>query len=257
MAFANIFIKTSRDRWRGWAISAASLTALLLFSMSVYRDIDLTVYTQLPEVWRSLFGVGENVDVGGLAIGNIFGSLGALVVAAMALAMGSASIAGEEQNGTMGILLVNPRSRTHVLLSKAVSLALLTGATVILLWVPIHPIATLLDVEIGGLYVEAIALHLYVNALFYGVLALAIGAVTGNRDTATGAATGIMVLSFFAVGLLPLIQGLEDLQKVFPWYYFSGSEPIFNGVAWGHLLTLLAASAALLAVAVVGFNRRT
>ena len=256
MAFANVFIKTSRDRWRGWVISAASLTVLLLFGMSVYRDIDLTVYTQLPEVWRSLLGIGDDVDVGGLAIGYIFGSFGALVVAAMALVMGSASIAGEERNGTMSILLVNPRSRTHVLLSKAVSLALLTGATVILLWAPIHPIAALLDVEIGGLYVEAIALHLYVNALFYGMLALAIGAVTGNRDTATGATTGIMVLSFFAVGLLPLVQGLEGLQRVFPWYYFNGSEPIFNGVAWGHLLALLAASAALLAVAVVGFNRR-
>ena len=256
MAFANVFIKTSRDRWRGWVISAASLTALLLFGMSVYRDIDLSVYTQLPEVWRSLLGIGDDVDVGGLAIGYIFGSTGALVVAAMALVMGSASIAGEERNGTMGILLVNPRSRTHVLLSKAASLALLTGATVILLWAPIHPIAALLDVKIGGLHVEATALHLYVNALFYGSLALAIGCVTGNRDTATGATTGIMVLSFFAVGLLPLVPGLEDLRKAFPWYYFNGSEPIFNGVAWGHLLTLLAASAALLAVAVIGFNRR-
>ena len=256
MAFANVFIKTSRDRWRGWAISAASLTALLLFGMSVYRDIDLSVYTQLPDIWRSLLGIGDDVDVGGLAIGYIFGSTGALVVAAMALVMGSASIAGEERNGTMGILLVNPRSRTHVLLSKAASLALLTGATVILLWAPIHPIAALLDVKIGGLHVEATALHLYVNALFYGSLALAIGCVTGNRDTATGATTGIMVLSFFAVGLLPLVPGLEDLRKVFPWYYFNGSEPIFNGVAWGHLLTLLAASAALLAVAVIGFNRR-
>ena len=111
MAFANVFIKTSRDRWRGWVISAASLTALLLFGMSVYRDIDLSVYTQLPEVWRSLLGIGDDVDVGGLAIGYIFGSTGALVVAAMALVMGSASIAGEERNGTMGILLVNPRSR--------------------------------------------------------------------------------------------------------------------------------------------------
>ena len=72
---------------------------------------------------------------------------------------------------------------------------------------------------------EALSLHLYVNALFYGMLALAVGAVTGNRDTAVGATAGILVLSFFAVGLLPLVQGLEDLQKAFPWYYFDGSKP--------------------------------
>ena len=256
MAFANIFIKTLRDRWLGWAISAAILTLLLLFGMSLSREIDLTVYTELPAAFRSLLGIGEDVDVGGLAIGYVFGSFGALVVAAMALVMGSATIAGEERNGTMGILLANPKSRTHVLLSKAVVLVLLTGATVFVMWVPIHPIAAMLDVEIGGLYVEALALHLYVNAVFYGTLALAIGAVTGNRDTATGATTGILVLSFFAVGLLPLVQGMEDLQKAFPWYYFDGSEPVYNGIAWGHLLVLLVASAALLVVAMVGFNRR-
>ena len=256
MAFANVFIKTSRDRWSGWAISAASLTLLLLFGMASYREIDLSVYTELPEAFRSLLGIGDDIDVGGLAISYVFGSFGAVVVAAMALVMGSAAIAGEERNGTMGMLLANPRSRTHVLLSKAVALVLLTGATVFVMWAPVHPIAAVLDVEIGGLHIEALALHLYVNAVFYGMLALAVGAVTGNRDTATGATTGILVLSFFAVGLLPLVQGLEDLRKVFPWYYFDGSEPVYNGVAWGHLLALLAAVAALLAVAVAGFNRR-
>ena len=256
MAFANVFIKASRDRWLGWAISAASLTLLLLFGMAAYREIDLTVYNELPEAFRSLLGIGEDVDVGGLAVGYVFGSFGAVVVAVMALVTGSAAIAGEERNGTMNILLANPRSRTHVLLSKAVALVLLTGATVFVMWAPVHPIAAVLNVEIGGLHVEALALHLYVNAVFYGMLALAVGAVTGDRDTATGAATGILALSFFAVGLLPLVEGLEGLRKAFPWYYFDGSEPVYNGIAWGHLVALLVASAALLVVAVAGFNRR-
>lgn len=256
MALSSISLKVARDRWLGWAISAGSLTLLLLFGMATYRDIDLTVYTQLPEAFRSLLGIGEDVDVGGLAIGYVFGSFGAVVVAVMALVMGSAAIAGEERNGTMNILLANPRSRTHVLLSKALALVLLTALAVAAIWITVHPMAAMLGVEIGGLDVEALALHLYVNAVFYGMLALAIGAVTGNRDTATGAASGILVLSFFAVGLLPLVQGLEGLRKAFPWYYFEGSEPVYNGIAWGHLALLTSASVVLLVVAVVGFNRR-
>ena len=256
MTLANIFTNTLRDRWPGWAISAASLTLLLAFAMSIYRDIDLSIYTELPVAFRSLLGIGDDVDVGGLAIGEVFGSIGAVAVAAVALVMGSAAIAGEERNGTMRILLANPRTRTHILLTKVAALALLCGATVALMWVPVHPIAAALNVEIGGLHVEALALHLYVNALFYGMLALAIGAATGNRDTAAGATAGILVLSFFAVGLLPLVPGLEDLRMAFPWYYFTGSEPVHNGVAWSHLLALIGASAALLAVAIVGLNRR-
>ncbi|MDE2838982.1 MAG: ABC transporter permease subunit [Chloroflexota bacterium] len=256
MALSSISLKVARDRWRGWAISAASLTLLLLFGMASYREVDLSVYTELPEAWRSLMGIGDDVDVGGLAISYVFGSFGALVVAVMALVMGSAAIAGEERNGTMNVLLANPRSRTHVLLSKALALVLLTALAVAAIWITVHPMAALLSVEIGGLDVEALALHLYVNAVFYGMLALAIGAATGNRDTATGAASGILVLSFFAVGLLPLIEGLEDLRKAFPWYYFDGSEPVYNGIAWGHLAVLVTASVALLAAAVIGFNRR-
>lgn len=256
MALSSISLKVARDRWRGWAISAASLTLLLLFGMASYREVDLSVYTELPEAWRSLMGIGDDVDVGGLAISYVFGSFGAVVVAVMALVMGSAAIAGEERNGTMNILLANPRSRTHVLLSKALALVLLTALAVAAIWITVHPMAALLSVEIGGLDVEALALHLYVNAVFYGMLALAIGAATGNRDTATGVASGILVLSFFAVGLLPLVEGLEDLRKAFPWYYFDGSEPVHNGIAWGHLAVLITASVALLAAAVVGFNRR-
>ncbi|MYK33818.1 MAG: ABC transporter permease subunit, partial [Chloroflexi bacterium] len=190
MALSSISLKVARDRWRGWAISAASLTLLLLFGMASYREVDLSVYTELPEAWRSLMGIGDDVDVGGLAISYVFGSFGALVVAVMALVMGSAAIAGEERNGTMNILLGNPRSRTHVLLSKALALVLLTALAVAAIWITVHPMAALLSVEIGGLEVEALAVHLYVNALFYGMLALAIGAATGNRDTATGAASG-------------------------------------------------------------------
>ena len=256
MTSANIFTNTLRDRWLSWTISAASLTLLLLMGMSAYRDTDLSIYSEMPPAFRSLLGIGDDVDVGGLAIGYVFGSIGALVVAAVALVMGSAAIAGEERNGTMGILLANPKSRTHVLLIKVAALALLCAATVVAMWAPVHPLAAALTVEIGGLYVEALAIHLFVNALFYGMLALAIGSATGNRDTALGATAGILVLSFFAVGLLPLVPGLEGLRIAFPWYYFDGSEPVRNGIAWGHLLVLIGASVVLLAVAIFGLNRR-
>ncbi|MXW28343.1 MAG: ABC transporter permease subunit [Chloroflexi bacterium] len=256
MTLANITLKTARDRWLGWVISAVSLALLLLFGMAAYREIDLTIYTELPEAFRSLFGIGEGVDAGGLAVGYILGSFGAFVTAAMALVFGSAAIAGEERNGTMNILLANPKSRTHVLLSKAASLVVLAALTVAILWASVYPAAALMDVEISGLEVEALALHLYVNAVYYGMLALAIGAITGNRDTASGVAAGILVISFFAVGLLPLVEGLENLRKAFPWYYFDGSDPIYNGIAWDHLAVLASASVVLLVAAMVGFGRR-
>ena len=235
MTLSNVFSKTMRDRWLGWAITAVTLTLFLLFGMSVYREIDLTVYTSLPEAFRSLVGIGDDIDVGGLAINVVFGTWGGLVVAAIALVMGASAIAGEERDGTMDILLSNPKSRTFVLLSKTGALVMLAALATVAVWIPVHPIAAFLGVEIGGLDVEALSLHLFVNALFYGMLATAIGAITGNRGTATGVTTAIMVVSFFAVGFLPLVEGGDGLRKFLPWYYFDGSDPVTNGVAWGHI----------------------
>ena len=54
----SVFTKTTRDRWKGMAIGVSiTLAALLFFGMSVYRDIDLSVYTSLPEVFRTLMDI--------------------------------------------------------------------------------------------------------------------------------------------------------------------------------------------------------
>jgi hypothetical protein len=113
---ANVFTKTARDRWRGTAIGAGSLALLLYFGMSLYRQFDLSVYDSLPDVVRSIINLPEGTDVAGLAYGAIYGTYGALTLAALALAMGSGAIAGEERDGTIGLLLANPASRTKVLL---------------------------------------------------------------------------------------------------------------------------------------------
>jgi ABC-2 type transport system permease protein len=85
---------------------------------------------------------------------------------------------------------------------------------------------------------------------------MAIGGWTGSRTTASGTSAGILVLSFLAAGLFPLIEGWESAARAFPWHYYDASGPIDNGVDWGHLGVLLGGSAALAALAVGGVNRR-
>jgi ABC-2 type transport system permease protein len=190
-----VFTKTTRDRWKGEAIGVVTLGVLFLFGMAVYRDIDLAVYTDLPEVFRTMVNIPKDADVASLAYGAIYGSYGALTVAALALSMGSASIAGEEQRGTIGLLLGNPRSRTNVLVAKAASMALLTGLGVLFLWGAGIVVPVVLDVSITGMHVGAFAFHMFAIALFFGFLAMAIGAWTGSPGLASGVRAGIMFIS--------------------------------------------------------------
>ena len=252
----NVFTKTTRDRWKGMAIGVAALAALLFFGMSVYRDLDLSIYTSLPEVFRTLMDIPADADVGSLAYGAIYGSYGTLTIAALALSMGSASIAGEERKGTIGLLLGNPKSRVSVLVSKAVSLVLLLGLGSLALWGAGVASAAILSVETGGMHVGALVLHMCVISIFFGFLAMAIGAWTGSPGMASGVSAGVMFISFVGAGLFPIIEGWENVTKAFPWYYFNGSKPVTNGVDWGHLGVLFAGIVVFAIAALVGVNRR-
>ncbi len=253
---ATVFTKTIRDRWRGVAIAVVALAVMLLLAMSVYSSFDFSIYDDLPEAFRSLMSIPENADAGSLAIGVLYGMYGAFTLAGLAIAMGSASIAGEEKAGTMGLLLGNPKSRTHILLSKTANLVGLIAIGTLILWVSAYLVSGFLDVDLGNMRVGAYAFHLFANTLFYGMLAVALGAWTGSRGLASGVPAGLMLVGFIAVGVLPLIDGWESVAKVFPWYYFDGADPMRNGISVGHMTVLLGGSMVLVALAFVGVNRR-
>ncbi len=247
---------TMRDRWRGVTIAAVSLGLMLPLAMAAYRSIDIALYDNLPEALRTLMGVPKGADIATLAYSVVFSSYGALTIAGVAIAVGTALVAGEEGRGTLGVLLANPVSRGRLLAAKTTALVGLVGAASALLWAVGRVSPVLLDVTITGLHVGAFTVHFAASALLYGMFALAIGAWTGSRGAASGGATAVMVVGFFATGLLPLVSGAADLAKLFPWYYLGGSRPLLNGIDWAHVAILLAGCVVLYAVASVGLARR-
>lgn len=253
---AAIFAKSVRDRWISITVAAGTLALFLLFAMAIYGDIDLSLYTNLPEAMRSLMGIPTGADAAALAYNVMLGTIASLTLAGLAISIGASAIAGEERDGTLGLLLGNPRSRSQVLRSKAASMLALIALAALLLWGAGLGTPAVLGVEIGATQVGAMVLHLAVNALFYGFLALAIGAWTGNRPLASGAAVVVMVVSFVGTGLVPLIDEIADLVRALPWYYFDGSQPLLNGIDWGHLGVLGGGTVLFAAAALVGVNRR-
>ena len=251
-----VAVMTVRDRWRGVTIATVSLALMLPLAMAAYRSIDIALYDNLPEAMRTLMGVPEGADIATLAYSVVFSSYGALTIAGVAIAIGTALVAGEEGRGTLGVLLANPISRQRLLASKTAALVALVAAAAALLWAAGLLSPVLLDVNITGLRVGAFTVHFAASALLYGMLALAIGAWTGSRGAAAGGATAVMVIGFFATGLLPLISGAADLAKLFPWYYLGGSQPLLKGIDWAHVAILLAGSVVLYLVASLGLARR-
>jgi ABC-2 type transport system permease protein len=144
----------------------------------------------------------------------------------------------------------------QILLSKAGSMVTLIAAGALLLWGVGMLVPAAIGADVSRMHVGALILHMFVVSIFFGTVAMALGAWTGSRTLASGTTAGIMVVSFIVTGILPLVEGWENVAKAFPWYYYNSSQPVNNGIDWGHLLVLIAGSAVLTGFAVIGVRRR-
>ncbi len=253
----SVFTKSLRDRWTGEVVGAVSIGLLLLVTVWIYSGIDTSFYYDLPAGALEAFGINPEVGgLSGIAYGAIYNFMGALTIAGVAISVGASSIAGEERDGTIGLLLGNPRSRSRVLGAKVAGLVVLTVVGSALLWLAGLVTPILLDIDVTGVDVAALAIHLGANALFWGMLAVAVGAWTGNRTAASGGTAAVMVGCYLAASILPFFPDAAGAVEWIPWYWFSGSAPEANGIDPQHLALLLGGATALGGVGWLGVNRR-
>ena len=245
-----------RDRYRGVLIATVSLGAMLILAAAAYGQIDIAIYDSLPAAVRSTMGIPLGADGQLLAYTAMFATMGGLALAGVAISIGASSIAGEESAGLLGILLGTPTSRVGVLSAKAVTLVLLIGFAGLGMWSAGLLAPVMLGFELGETHVGAMALTLTLSSLFYGFLALGIGAATGNRGLGSGIASAVLVLGFVTAGILPLFSATEDLAKTIPWSWLSENQPLVNGIDAGNLALFAAGIVVFYAVGVVGLRRR-
>lgn len=100
------------------------------------------------------------------------------------------------------------------------------------------------------------SVHLGCFGLFFASLALAIGGATGQKQLAVGGAAGAAVVMFLVNGFAPVVPAIEFLRYGSAFYYANGSDPITTGFDAGHLLVLLLATAAMVAVAALTLRGR-
>ena len=253
-----VYLKSLRDRLLGVSIGVVALFLTAWMGLWAYSGVDdADAYiSSMPDAYADLLGITRESGTAGLMMSMMFGFMGAFVLGGLAISMGASAIAGEEQDGTMDVLATAPRSRARLHASKAAAyLTLLIGGSFVATasyWLA----AKLVGADISTLDHTAATVHLTTVLLVYGILAFAVGAATGNRATASGIATGLLIISFLGAGLLPLIDGWEDVGKIFPWHYISGASPLVNGTNWAQIGVLSAVWVVMLVLGGLAFTRR-
>jgi ABC-2 type transport system permease protein len=74
----------------------------------------------------------------------------------------------------------------------------------------------------------------------FGLLALAVGAVTGRRGPAITVAGVAAVASYLLFALGALVEEIEPWRFLSPFQHAIGTDPILNGISAGYALAMVA-----------------
>ena len=260
---SEVLAQTVRERTRStlwWSIGLVAVVALTIaFYPSVRGDTSLNDFSeQLPESLRSLF-VGGELDItsaAGYLNSQIFALVAPLILLVFAIGHGSGAVAGEEERGTLDLLLAHPLRRRDYVVQRfgamTALLVILTGVLLLTTALGALPV----DLEIGFDKLTAGSVSVGLLALLFGTLALAVGAARPGRTTAIAVSAGVAVASWLFDGLSHTVAALEPWRPVSPFYWALGKEPLRDGAQWGAWAILLAVTCLLVAVAAVGLERR-
>ncbi len=211
---------------------------------------------KLPKGIGELVGGGDFSALAGLLKSEVITTLGPLVIAGAGIACASATLAGEEESRILATVLAHPVGRVRLLLAKASAVAVVIGIIAAALAAGLLLANLMASGHLHVADIVAQAVHLGCFGLFFAALALALGAATGRKQLAVGGAAGAAVVMFLINGFAPLVHAIEFLRYGSAFYYANGSDPITTGFDTGHLLVLLLATGALVAVAALTLRGR-
>jgi len=253
-------LRARRGAILGWSIGIAIFGGYVVIlypefaePLSAFDLGDIAIYEVLGDF-------GDIATFSGLVSAEVFTFLPVLL-AVYAILNGTGTLAGEEDNGTLEPLLALPIPRWQLVITKALAIGIAFGIILLIASAAIVGAFNSLpsNVDTGG--IEAVdllvgTLAVWPLVMFFATLSLFLGGYLPNRRIASTTATIIMIVSFFGNNLAGLVKGLEKVQFLFAFHYFDSGDLLANGPAAKDTSILLGASAIMLIMALVSFERR-
>jgi ABC-2 type transport system permease protein len=238
--------------------SAMFLFALMYASMHhAFAGDMVALADSFPPELTAVFGdiLAASTPAGFLNV-ELYSLFLPFTVAITGIAFASKAIGGEEDSGTLELLLASPISRSKIIIEKlaAIKFTLLTIS--FMAWLGVAVGKTLFIFDVNLLHVALASLSVFLLSMLYAVVALAGQSVTGKRSVGVGVGTGLLILTYFIDIISKLIDNLENLKYFSPFYYMDMPRVINGNGQLKNFAILLAASVVFYIVAHVAFINR-
>jgi len=257
----NVFLKTLWEQRKTLFWWAVGLIALALYTAGLYPSINTPDFAnyikQLPATLTALFGESFSIaTIEGYLNAYFFDMMGPIIFVIYAIGAGSGAIAGEEERGTLDVLLATPLNRSSIVLHKFVAMVVGTALLAAFLWVGLMLTTYIVDLQINAWLVAQACIAAALVGVVFGALALALGALRGSRGFTIGVAAAVTIAAYMLKTYAPLVPSIKSWQKLSPFYYSTAAKPLVNGLNPEHTVLMVAVAVVLLAIALVAFERR-
>ena len=242
----------------GWGLGIGLVAVMYTsFYPSISKPAFANALQNYPEALKKALGMQDIVSPAGYLGSYVFGLLVPVLMAVFMIIFGSRAVAGDEEAGTLDLILAHPLSRPRLLLSRLAGLVtavLFVSAVVFLLLLAIAgPTRTS---SVGAGHLAAMTVQLALFGVLFGALSLAVGAATGRRAVAIGAAVVVLVFGYFGNNLAPQVHGLGWAQRLSPFYWYLSGKPLVNGLDLAGCAIMLGVAVVCAAAGLVRFRQR-
>jgi ABC-2 type transport system permease protein len=260
----NAFAKGLRDQARPLAMWTVAVAFYVAFLMSIYPSIrhaagSLQGYiNSLPNALRVAF-IGPGGDFSspvGYVNTELLSWLGPIVFIAFAVAIAARALAGEEEEGTLSLILSCGVGRRRLALQKYVALLIAVALLGAAFWLALLIATRAIGTPVGVGELAQAMLRLTLLGIAIGSASYAAGAASGRRQTAIAAGAGLGVAMYLLNTLAQLNATARPLRFLSLFYYSGSPAPLGRALDPLDTVVLAGFAAALLAVTLVLFERR-
>jgi ABC-2 type transport system permease protein len=253
----------SRRRSLAWWVGGSFVYLFFLGSafptiQSHAADFDRMLQSY-PAALRAMFNMAEGTSIGsgpGFLNMELFSFVLPLLLIVFAVGFGARAVAGEEEEGTLELLMSGPISRRRVLAEQCAAMVLGTFLVGLAIFAAILIAGAVFGMGLVPGRLAAATFSAVLIALVFGGLALAVGAATGKRALAIGVPGALVLAAYLVYALAGLVSWLGTVQKALPWYYYAASTPLLHGINWAHAGVLVAIAVVLPVIGGVVLERR-
>jgi ABC-2 type transport system permease protein len=249
-------LKFRRNAVLGWALG-------LSFFPLVYIGIYPSVAEEMAgladlEIYKAM---GVNIGTFADWVGSILLVFLPLVAAIFSITNGTGTLAGEEEDGRLEMIVTLPLPRWKIVTTKALALSI--SSFIIILFESIVSLGILqaiegqIESEFTGTELLIAVLSTWPMVFAVGMIAMFLATFCSSRRFASMISAAYLVISYFGSNLASSTTVLEPFEPIFLFTYLDGTgKAVVNGQAASDMWVLLGIGVLSFVLSLFFFQRR-